>query len=179
MSHEFEVPERIDPDLNASEMDTLMGFLRYQRATVLRKVEGLTVTQWRARPTVSALSLAGIVKHLAFVEESWILEDFLAQPLPEPWACVDWEADRDWELHSALRDDPRWLVQRYQQTWRTVEEVIEAASPGDLSAHELTVGGIRRRVSLRWILLHLIEETARHNGHADIIREAIDGSTGE
>ena len=179
MGHTSEVPERVDPVLAGSELDTILGFLQYQRVTLLRKVEGLTPQQWRARSTVSELTLAGLVKHLTFVEESWIVEDFLAETLPEPWTSVDWAADPDWELHSALRDDPARLVQRYQQAWHTVAQVVATASADDLSARELTMNGVPVRVSLRWILLHLVEETARHVGHADIIREAIDGSTGE
>lgn len=179
MAHTAEVPDRVDPVLAGSELDTIMGFLQYQRTTLLRKVEGLTLDQWRAAPTVSRLTLAGLVKHLAFVEESWIVEDFLALPLSQPWASVDWEADRDWEFHSAVDDDPGWLVRRYQQAWQTVDDAVAEASPDDLSARELSMGGVPARVSLRWILLHLVEETARHVGHADLIREAVDGSTGE
>lgn len=171
--------QRRDPPPRAGEMETLLGFLQYQRDTLLGKIDGLTVAQFRAAPLPSSLSLAAILKHLALVEESWLVEDFLGQPLGEPWASVDWDADRDWEMHSAADDDPQWLVSRYREAWGVVGRIVAGASPSDESARTARIDGVAHRVSLRWILLHLIEETARHNGHADLIREALDGSTGE
>jgi uncharacterized damage-inducible protein DinB len=174
-----DVAARIDPPASAGEKDTLLGFLAYQRATVLAKCAGLTTEQWRSRSTVSSLTLAGLVKHLALVEESWLIERFLGATIPGPWAGIDWDADPEWEFRTALTDDPTWLVARYRQAWDRVDAIVAEADLAALSAAEVRVDDRRERVSLRWILVHLIEETARHNGHADLIREAIDGTTGE
>jgi uncharacterized damage-inducible protein DinB len=172
--------EREDPPAAGTEIETLTGFLQYLRDTVVMKASGLTADQVRATPTVSELSLAGLLKHLALVEESWIIETFRGEPPHEPWASVDWAADRDWDFHSAKADDPAWLVDRYRQAWSAVDAVVRGSRLDDLSVVEPTgADGVRERVSLRWILVHLIEETARHAGHADLIREALDGSTGE
>ncbi len=175
----LESSERRDPPAAGTELATIMGFLQYERDTLLRKVDGLSVEQLRSAPTVSTLTLAGLLKHLALVEESWLIEDFLGQPLPEPWASVDWEIDPDWEHTSALVDDPEWLVARYRQAWETVDRSMAATPLDHLAVRSTRINGSAEAVSLRWILLHLIEETARHNGHADLIREALDGVTGE
>ena len=155
----------------------LTGFLDYHRATLRWKVDGLTQEQ-RARTTAaSALTLAGLVKHLALVEDSWFTERFAGLPTPEPWAEVDWEADRDWEMHSAVHDSPAQLLALYDAACARSRAVIDAAS--SLDQHHSGEGWDRGPLTLRWILVHMIEETARHNGHADFLREAIDGVTGE
>ena len=171
---------RIDPDLVADELTMLTQFLEFHRATVLEKVSGLTHEELnrRAVPT-SELTLAGLVKHLALVEDSWFTERFAGHPMPAPFADVDWDADRDWELHTAVDDDPAWLVQRYDEACARSRAVVAASASLDQEA----VAGRRREddapFTLRWILCHMIEETARHNGHADLLREAVDGATGE
>jgi uncharacterized damage-inducible protein DinB len=174
-----QVPERIDPPASAGEKDTLLGFLRYQRATVLVKCAGLRTEQWRSRSTVSALTLAGLVKHLALVEESWLVERFAGRTIPEPWTGVDWNADPDWEFRTALEDDPAWLATRYREAWGRADRIVAESDLAALSAAAVRIDDRQERVSLRWILVHLIDETARHNGHADLLREAIDGTTGE
>jgi hypothetical protein len=118
------------------------------------------------------------VKHLALVEDSWFTEVFAGEPLGEPWAAVDWDADRDWDFHSATQDSPEELLALYDAACQRSRAVVAgAASLDDLSTPLERKGDAR--FSLRWILLHMIEETARHNGHADLLREAIDGVTGE
>lgn len=170
---------RQDPPLQAAETAALSAFLDYQRATLLMKAEGLTQEQLTT-PTVptSELTLAGLLKHLALVEDSWFQEVFLGQPPREPWASAPWDEDRDWEFHTAPDDDPAYLVQLYRDAIGRSRTVVAAAE----SLDELSVKADKRLgtpYSLRWILLHMIEETARHCGHADLLREAIDGQTGE
>ena len=106
------------------------------------------------------------------------MEDrFLGLPEREPWIGVDWDTDPDWEFHAAARLEPDELRQRYRDACdRSRHAMAEAASLDQQSARTLRDG---RHFSLRWVLLHLIEETARHAGHADLLREAIDGSVGE
>lgn len=170
---------RADPPPQADEFTSLTAFLDFQRATVLLKVEGLGCDQlgWAAVPTTT-LTLAGLVKHLALVEDSWLQETFLGRPLPQPWASAPFDADPDWEFSSAVGDDPKELVGLYLAAIRRSRDAVAAAGSLDqLSVHVGRREG--RTFSLRWILLHLVEETARHAGHADLLREAVDGRTGE
>lgn len=102
---------------------------------------------------------------------------FAGLPECEPWATADWDANRDWEFHTATSLQPGQLRHRYQQACERSRKVLaDAASLDQLSARPLSNG---QRFSLRWVVVHLIEETARHAGHADILREAIDGHVGE
>jgi uncharacterized damage-inducible protein DinB len=168
---------RKDPKPAASERDTLAQYLDYQRDTILLKTQGLTRQQLATTIPTSGLTLAGILYHLALVEESWMEEKFSGLPAREPWNSVDWDADPDWEFRTATTLDPDALRQRYNDACERSRVVTEkAASLGELSQKPLRSGA---RFTLRWVLLHLIEETARHAGHADLLREAIDGSTGE
>ena len=168
---------RIDPPENASETTTLTAYLAFQRETLLLKTEGLTREQLgRAHPP-SSLTLAGLLYHLALVEESWALERFSGQPMPEPWAGVDWDATPDWEFDTAPGLEPEVLRERYREAARRTDAVVAATGDLDvLSAVPLRNGNA---FSLRWMLLHLVEETARHAGHADLLREAVDGAVGE
>jgi uncharacterized damage-inducible protein DinB len=168
---------RTDPPENASETITLTAYLAFQRETLLLKTEGLTREQLgRAHPP-SSLTLAGLLYHLALVEESWALERFSGQPMPEPWAGVDWDATPDWEFDTAPGLEPEVLRERYREAARRTDAVVAATGDLDvLSAVPLRNGSA---FSLRWMLLHLVEETARHAGHADLLREAVDGAVGE
>jgi hypothetical protein len=168
---------REDPDPEAGERKALGQYLDYQRETILLKTEGLTREQAATAIPTSSLTLAGILYHLALVEESWMEEEFSGLPVREPWNGVDWAADPDWEFRTATTLDPGVLRQRYQQACERSRAVVgKAASLDELSAKPLRSGA---PFTLRWVLLHLIEETARHAGHADLLREAIDGRTGE
>lgn len=172
--------ERREPPLNGSEAETLVGFLEYQRATLERKCRGLSDEQLRVTLPPSTMTLAGLLKHLAYVEDGWCAEVLGGQPMSEPWASVDWEADRDWEWHSAKDDEGASLRALWTERVARSREIVG----GILARGEGALGDVfdddgRRLVSLRWVLTHLIEEYARHNGHADLIRESIDGATGE
>jgi uncharacterized damage-inducible protein DinB len=168
---------RIDPEPEGSELTLLVEYLDYQRATVLAKTEGLSQAQMVQRNPPSALTLAGLLYHLSLVEESWLEVRFSGLPEREPWGGVDWEADPDWEFRTAEGVDPEHLRERYRDACARSRRVVSAASgPDQLSVRTLRDG---RHFSLRWVLLHLIEETARHAGHADTLREAIDGAVGE
>jgi uncharacterized damage-inducible protein DinB len=169
--------ERIDPDLQADERTTLVAFLDYHRATFLGKIQGLTHEQMNVALAPSDLTLAGLTKHLALVEDSWFQERFVGVEV-EPWASAPFDEDRDWEMHSAKDDSPDDLSALYQAAVaRSQATLAEVESLDALSAINDRREGIP--YSMRWILVHMIEETARHNGHADLIRESIDGLTGE
>ena|SRR3712207_2566273 len=170
---------RTDPRESGPEADQLAAFLDFQRETVLLKCEGLTAEQLtRVAVPSSGLTLAGLLNHLALVEDTWFRVRMLGEePLPL-WRDVDWDADPDWEFRTAASVDPDELRERYRSACERSRAAVR--SVGDLD--RLSVVPSRRtgeHFDLRWILLHMIEETARHAGHADLLREAIDGTVGE
>jgi uncharacterized damage-inducible protein DinB len=169
---------RTEPAFGLGEAEMLSAFLDYHRTTLTMKVAGLTQDQMAQPIETSSLTLGGLVKHMALVEDSWFTERFAGRPMPAPFADIDWDSDPDWEFRTAAGDTPEWLVQRYDEACDRSRAVV--ASAGSLD--ELAVAGRSKSgevFTLRWILLHMIEESARHNGHADLLREAIDGLTGE
>lgn len=167
---------RIDPDPEGSERTLLGQYLDYQRDTLLAKTDGLTREELARRHPPSGLTLAGLLYHLALVEESWLEVRFLGAGERAPWVGVDWEADPDWEFRTATTLDPDELRQRYRDACERSRQVLAGAQLDQLSVRPLRDG---RPFTLRWVLLHLIEETSRHAGHADMLREAIDGQVGE
>jgi uncharacterized damage-inducible protein DinB len=168
---------RKDPETHATERDALAQYLDYQRETVLLKADGLSKEQLAQKIPTSGLTLAGIVYHLALVEESWMEERFSGLPLREPWDHVDWDSDPDWEFRTATTLDPDEVRQRYRDACERSRAV--AAKADGLDQVSVSPFGNEQYFTLRWVLLHLIEETARHAGHADLLREAIDGNVGE
>ena len=165
---------RTDPPATGSERQTLEAYLDYQRQTVLDKAEGLPREELARIHPPSTLTLAGLLLHLALVEESWLEVRFAGLAEREPWIGVDWAADPDWEFHAAVEWDPEAVRQRYRDAIERSHAVCAGADSLDqLSAKTLRSG---EQFSLRWVLLHLLEETARHAGHADLLREAVDGS---
>jgi uncharacterized damage-inducible protein DinB len=159
-----------------SERDVLGQVLDFQRETILLKTEGLTKEQLGQRIPISDLSLAGILYHLALVEDAWIEERFAGHDRREEWRVVDWEVDPDYEFRAALEKEPDWLRRRYRDTGDRSRQIVAAAG----SLDQLSISKIDGEpFTLRWVILHLIEETARHAGHADLLREAIDGAVGE
>lgn len=165
-----------EPPQQADELTTLGAYLDQQRAIAVDHIAGLTAEQAARRLEPSPLTIAGLVKHLALVEDAWFQERLLGGPLPEPWAGVDFDRDPDWEFRTAAGEAPEALVALYGQACaRSREAVTALGDPGALSVVVRPRTG--ERFSLRWLLLHMIEETARHNGHADLLRESIDGRT--
>jgi len=173
---------RTDPPLRADEATTLIAYLDYHRDTFRMKTAGLDQAQLAATLAPSSLTLGGMVKHLALVESSWLNDVLMGRDEVEPWASVDWEADRDWDWHSAVDDSPQDLRRLYEESVAASDAIIaEALADGGLDRLSVTQSSREGEgaFSLRWILVHLVEEYARHNGHADLIRESIDGETGE
>jgi dienelactone hydrolase/uncharacterized damage-inducible protein DinB len=168
---------RTGPDPGAGERDLLGQYLDFQRATVLAKTEGLTREQMARQHPPSPLTLAGLLYHLALVEETWLEVRFLGLPAREPWAGVDFGADPEWEFRTAAEMEPEQVRQRYRDACeRSRRAAAQASGLGQESVVTFPDG---RAFTLGWVLLHLLEETARHAGHADLIREAIDGTVGE
>ena len=173
--------ERVDPPLATGEVAMLRAFLDYHRDTLRMKTEGLTAEQLNTTHPPSTMTLGGMLKHLALVEDNWFSVVLLGNSDAEPWNSVDWNADRDWEWHTAVDDDPDWLRNLFDESVAASDRCLDQALANGglnlLSVKESREGDTR--FSLRWILLHMIEEYARHNGHADLLRESIDGATGE
>jgi uncharacterized damage-inducible protein DinB len=171
---------RPEPPLVADETDTLLGFLDYQRATLAWKCAGLDSAGLRATTAASTMTLGGMLKHLAYVEDSWFARSLHALDRRPPWDTVDWHADRDWDWHSAVEDSPEQLHALWQESvQRSRELTAQALAEGGLDVLARRTWPDGRAPSLRWIVCHMIEEYARHNGHADLLRESIDGQTGE
>lgn len=175
---------RTEPPREGTEAATLIGFLDYQRATLERKCHGLSDEQLQVTLPPSPITLGGLLKHLACVEDSWFTEVVAGQPLPEPWASVDFEADPEWDWHSAAADSGEALRALWAERVDRSRGIVEAELGDDAGTalsltHPVLYWGDQDRVSLRWVLTHMIEEYARHNGHADLIRESVDGQTGD
>src|SRR3954468_18703972 len=105
--------QRTDPPHAAGEVETLMGFLDYHRDTLRLKTEGLDAAGLDQRLSPSTMTLGGLLKHLAYVEDWWLNQVFADNPAAEPWASVDWQADGDWDWHSAAEDTPEQLHALY------------------------------------------------------------------
>ena len=171
---------RPEPPIAADETATLLGFLDFQRATLAWKCRGLDAQGLRATVGASSMTLGGILKHLAYVEWSWFSGSLFQNPRVPPFDTVDWKADPDWEWHSAADDTPEQLLALWQEAVDQSRALVAKALPNgglDQLAQQQWPDG--RSPSLRWIIVHMIEEYARHNGHADLIRESVDGETGE
>jgi hypothetical protein len=126
------------------------------------------------------MTLGGLLKHLALVEDHTLGGKLLGRPYGPPWDTVDWDADPDWEWHSAAQDPPEQLMSLWQEAVaRARASVAEAIAAGGLDFAGAQAWPDGRRPSLRRLLIDMVEEYARHVGHADLIRESIDGLTGE
>ena len=158
------------------ETANLTRFLDEQREILRRKAGGLDHDQLMRTLPPSDLTLGGLVKHLAYVEDWWFGRT-LADDQDSMWAAVDWDADNDWDWHSAVDDSP-------QQLWSLWEDAVtrsRAAVDSD-PRPEREAARARRNgepFTVRWILAHMVQEYARHNGHADLIRQSVDGQVGD
>ncbi len=169
--------EKIDPDQVGNERTLVSQFLNYQRAQIIYKSTGLDPEQVRACLQTSDISIGGMLKHLTLVEDYWFDVIFAGRPEVAPWNTIDWESDPDWEWRTGANDPLDGLLDRYRASIaRSAATVDGATSLDQIAAVADRHGG---KPSLRWILLHMIEETARHAGHLDLLRESIDGLVGE
>ncbi|MEZ5297044.1 MAG: DinB family protein [Ilumatobacteraceae bacterium] len=172
----FQAPEAEWPDRDLDERATLDGFLEGYRAVLLHKATGLDRAQLSTALAPSTLTLGGLVKHMALVEDIWFTQRMAGDQPPEPWASADWEADEDWDFHSAPDDEPADLRALFDTAVDRSRAIAAAHDLDDVAAHR---GADGAPCTLRWIYVHMIEEYARHCGHADLIRESIDGTTGD
>jgi uncharacterized damage-inducible protein DinB len=163
---------RPEPPHVGSEAETLRGFLDFHRATLLWKLEGLDDEQLRRAMVPSGTSLLGLVKHLAYVERSWFQRVWAGQEVSFPWTQDD--PDADWRIEPDETTED--IVALYNGECDRSRQIVAAASALD---EAVVHPRWKEAVSRRWILTHMIEETARHVGHADILREQLDGVVGE
>jgi hypothetical protein len=157
-----DVPDLKPPRLATDERSTLLALLQYQRESLVRKASGVDPVAATSSPVPSGTSLVWLVEHLAAAESVWIEQRF---------AGLAVEAPLDGPLHVRALDR---AIERYRATWTRVDAVIAGAELDDRCSADDVVPP----VNLRWVLAHLLEETARHAGHADILRELVDGETG-
>lgn len=151
------------------ERTTLLGMLQRQRDLVAWKVRDLADEELRTVSTPTSMTLHGLVRHLTNVERSWVRDDFAGEDdLPFDW--TDEDPDAEWKVPSTTT--MATLLDEYATESRLCDAVVRGAPSLDAVAS-------RQDMSLRWILLHLVEETARHLGHIDLLREQADGGVGE
>ena len=180
---ELDEQGRPRPPVAGDEAATLLGFLEYERATLAWKCSELDAAGLRATLGTSSMTLGGMLKHLARVEDYWFAYALHAHDVRDPAAPlrpVDWKVDpeRDWQ--TARDDPPEQLLAFWREaTDRSRVLVARALADGDLGQRAQRAWPDGQPPSLRWILLTVIDEYARHNGHADLIRESVDGSTGQ
>ena len=167
------VVERADPLLIADERAMLESWLEFHRQTLLVKCAGLGPEQLRLRSVnPSSMSLLGLVRHMTEVERSWFRRRVAGEDVAFAY-CSD--ADMEADFDGVDTTDAAVDVAAYQRELDTVREVARRFSLDDTFFHPR----LKADISVRWVFVHMIEEYARHNGHADLLRERIDGATGE
>ena len=164
--------ERLDPPLQADERTMLTAWLDYHRATLARKCDGLSDDQLRRRAAEpSSLSLLGLVRHMAEVERNWFRNVLSGEDAAPFFYSV---SDPDGDFDNIDSADVAAAFELWREQCETARQRVAAAPNLDVTGRRSD-----EDFSLRWILVHMIEEYARHNGHADILRERIDGTVGE
>jgi hypothetical protein len=172
--------ERAEPPIAGDEAGALTGHLDRLRYYVAWKCGGLDAAGLRTALAPSTMTLGGLLKHLAVVEDAHFARLLFGREPGPPWDGVDWDADPDWEWHSAADDSPEELMLLWEQAVaRSRKTVADALASGGLDQRGQYVARNGESPNLRRILLDLIEEYARHVGHADLIRESVDGLVGE
>ncbi|HTZ42423.1 MAG TPA: DUF664 domain-containing protein [Jatrophihabitans sp.] len=169
-----------EPPLAGTEAQQLFGALDRLRATFRWKADGLDAVGLQHRIGASTLTLGGLLKHLAFVEDFQSTRKLSGVAPGEPWQSVDWDADPDWEFNSAADDSPDQLYALWDAAVGRCRARFDAALADgglDQPVHLSWTDG--RHASLRRLVCDLVEEYGRHTGHADLLREAVDGRTGE
>lgn len=169
-----------EPPLAGTEVGHLLGALDRLRATFRWKADGLDAAALNAKIAASALTIGGLLKHLALIEDFYTTRKLRGEGMGEPWASFDQAGSDDWEFTSAAHDSPEELYALYDgAVERARNRIRDALANGGLDqlAHDASDEG--EHASLRRLIFDLVEEYGRHTGHADLLREAIDGVVGE
>jgi hypothetical protein len=169
-----------EPPLAGTEAEHLVGALDRLRTTFRWKADNLDAAGLRARVGASSLTLGGLLKHLARCEDEMFGTKLSGAPMGAPWDTGNWGSDPDWDFNSAADDSPDQLYALWDGTVERSRATLDAA---------IAAGGLGQPVHLRWpdgrhaslrrLVCDLIEEYGRHTGHADLLREAVDGVVGE
>lgn len=169
-----------EPPIAGNELDTLLGALERQRRYVAWKCGNLDSAGLRATLGASTMTLGGLLKHLALVEDDVFSVKLHGRDRCPPWNTVDWDADQDWEWRTAAEDSPEQLMSLWQDAvTRSRILVAEAIADGGLDRPAAFTWPDGRTPSLRRLIMDMVEEYARHVGHADLIRASVDGLVGE
>lgn len=160
--------DRREPPQPGSEKAMLLGFLQYERDSLIWKLDELDEEQLRQLHPPSSLTLLGLVKHLIDVERTWFQDRFAGEIEPETW-----DPERHWRIQPG--ETSADLIAAYRAACKVSDRIVREHALDDGAAR---TPPHRAGVTLGWILIHMVQETARHVGHADLIREAIDGRTG-
>lgn len=170
-------PTPNDPYVGAGEIRMLSEYLDYFRAVFRRKSEGLSSLALRQSLPPSTMHLAGMLKHLAFVEDYWFSYRFKGAEPVAPWNTAPWDDDPDWDWNSAIADRDAEIFELYDAAVETSRAIQQEVDSMDTVVFRPISG--QETMNFRWVMLHMIEEYARHCGHADLLRESIDGQTGD
>ncbi len=162
---------------SGGERDTLIEMLDYYRAVLARKAHGLSDAELSTPLAPSTLTIGGLLRHMAAVEDGWFHHRFAGNDESEPWASAPWEEDPDWEFRTATDMAGAQLLRELHDAVARSRAVVDSTQSLDTMAARARDDGLEW--NLRWIMVHMIEEYARHCGHADLIRESIDGATGD
>jgi uncharacterized damage-inducible protein DinB len=169
---------RNEPPEVSGERAALQGWLDYHRATLLWKCAGLDGDKLVARPLESStLSLLGLVRHMADVERSWFRRRFAGLTALGDLYCSDEYQDGDFDLTDAEHAEADFAT--FRAEWAAADEAARGRALDETFTFGRRTGTGTYTMDLRWVYLHMIEEYARHNGHADLLRELIDGVTGD
>jgi len=167
--------DRARPAQDAGEREMLTGWLEHHRGILMWKCEDLSAEQLRRRAVPpSTLSLLGLVRHMAEVERGWFRAVFLGEDVPD---LFDRSADEDADFNAVDQADPAEAFASFERECAASRLVVAQAPTLDVLSKQASER-TGQPWSLRWIVTHMIEEYARHNGHADLLRECVDGSTG-
>ena len=173
-------PPPWEPPLAGTEVEQLIGALDRLRATFRWKADGLDSDGLNTSIGASTLTLGGLLKHLALVEDYYSTTKLTGEPIAEPWASLDFDASTDWDFQSAADDSPSQLYAFWDDAVARCRAAIDAATANDgLDQPVHASGPDGQHASLRRLICDLVEEYGRHTGHADLIREAVDGRVGE
>jgi hypothetical protein len=169
-----------EPPLAGTEIEHLVGALERLRTTFRWKADDLDAAGLQTRIGASSLTLGGLLKHLAFVEDFQFTVKLSGKPPGEPWNSVDWDADPEWPFTSAAVNSPDELYAMWESAVERARARLDAAlADGGLDQLIHVSDKEGRHASLRRLVCDLIEEYGRHTGHADLLREAVDGLVGE
>src|SRR4051794_20833919 len=175
-----EKPPQSAPSATSSEAESLLSVLERNRRTFAWKTSGLDEKGLRATAAASSMTLGGLVKHVALVEADWLAVKLAGHEYGAPWDAVDFDADPDWEWRTGTLDPPADVYALWRDAVeRSRELVAEVLEERGLDGPASFTWPDGRTPTVRAMLLDMVEEYARHTGHADLLREAVDGRVGE